>query len=162
MKQFATMFFESKIVNLGYYNVSELVLKFFNIKRYGIDFQPVNITVLDDNFEDEYFYALIIYIIFALIVFVLLKILMIVACCTFCTFRRKSTSNVQNKFCLTLLIIVSLISALTFGIGLNGLGIGYSSFDNICNNLNTSIFIAKEVRNNSRKNLNYLCFKFLY
>lgn len=148
------MFFTNRIINVGHYNITELVLKFFNIKRYGIDFQPINVTIADDNYAEEYIQSMTAYVILAFIVFLSLQILMIIICVGICAAKRKSASSIgHNKFCLIMLIIFNLITVLTFGFGITGLTMDYSASKNICTNLNASISTAKQVRENSCKNL---------
>ena len=139
-------------------NVSELLVWFSELNRYGTDFKKINVTLFD---LEPYAQSVAIYVAIAGIVAIGLTIILIVFCCCNCLFRNaaprkfKSKKGHKNKdnscFCISFLIVFAISGALTFIVGFIGEARIHKGGDSFCDTVDELDDKAKFILNETRK-----------
>lgn len=124
---------------IGSYNISNLVLWFSNLTRYGTNLEPIyNVTLFK---EREYAEILGIYAAMATIVALTLTLILLIFCCCNCFFRsarrtpKYKTPNDRHRrryCCGTIVLLLAIIGALTFAIGFVGEVRLHNGADDVC------------------------------
>lgn len=107
------------------YNFSCLVKNFANLTRYGYNFKPIEVSILED--KKEYAQAVAMFAILGGIVALGLVVLLFFFCCCNCMFRSRATKQKTRPAGRTtivvlnvLVIVFAIICAASFAIGFIG------------------------------------------
>lgn len=112
------------------YNVSNLVMRFFKLARYGTNFKKINNAsdlILD---ETQYRESMAVYGAMAAIVAISLSVFLILFCCCNCMFRSSAASRTpkykgqkrskSSFFCGVVIFLIAIAGAATFAVGIIG------------------------------------------
>ena len=139
------------------YNVSNLVMWFSNLTRYGTNFKKLdNATLLN---QDDYIQAVSMYAAMAGIVAIALSVFLVIFCCCNCMFRSAAPRTPKYKgqrgsrgsfFCGAVVLLVAILGAATFVVGIIGETRLNTGAENVCTTVNNVERTAKQILNDTR------------
>lgn len=144
------------------YNVSNLVIWFSNLTRYGTNFKKINNAgslILDD--ESQYREAMTAYGVMAGILAISLSVFLIVFCCCNCMFRSSATSRTpkykgqkrsrSSCFCGIVIFLIAIAGAATFTVGIVGEIRLHNGANKVCETVNNVSNKTKSIHDETKK-----------